>query len=75
MFREHALVHRVTGTRNGNVTDLLPKRYRPQVLVRIRGAWALENADLAKQRLDQLASELGAVGRTPRRCAKGWTTP
>ena len=42
-----------------NVTDLLPERDRPQILLRIRGAWALENADLAEQRLEQLASELG----------------
>ena len=36
----------------------LPERERPLILVRIRGAWALENADLAEQRLEQLASEL-----------------
>ena len=38
--------------------DLLPERDRPQVLARIRGAWALEDPDLAKQRLEQLAAEL-----------------
>jgi hypothetical protein len=40
------------------VCDLLPERDGAQVLARIRGAWALENADLAEQRLKQLASEL-----------------
>jgi putative transposase len=40
------------------VTDLLPERERPKILVRIRGAWALENPLLAKERLELLASEL-----------------
>ena len=31
--------------------DLLPERDRPQVLARIRGAWALNDPDLAEQRL------------------------
>lgn len=35
-----------------------PRRDRPQVLARIRGAWALENAELAGRRLKLLASEL-----------------
>jgi putative transposase len=58
VFGEHALVHRCHRHKERNVTDLLPERDRPQILVRIRGAWALENADLAEQRLEQLASEL-----------------
>ncbi len=41
-----------------NVTDLLPERDRPAILARIRGAWALKDADLAEQRLELLASEL-----------------
>ncbi len=41
-----------------NVTDLLPERDRPQILGKIRGAWALDNADLAQERLERLASEL-----------------
>ena len=41
-----------------NVCDLLPERDRPMILARIRGAWALTDTDLAKQRLEQLASEL-----------------
>jgi putative transposase len=58
VFGEHALVHRCHRHKERNVTDLLPERDRPQILVRIRGAWALENTDLAEQRLEQLASEL-----------------
>ena len=38
--------------------DLLPERDRPQVLARIRGAWALSDHHLARQRLELLASEL-----------------
>jgi putative transposase len=41
-----------------NICDLLPERDRPQILVRIRGAWALKDPALAKQRLELLASEL-----------------
>jgi transposase-like protein len=58
VFGEHALVHRCHRHKECNVTDLLPERDRPQVLARIRGAWALENVDLGEQRLKQLASEL-----------------
>jgi putative transposase len=58
VFGEHALVHRCHRHKERNVCDLLPERDRPQILVRIRGAWALENPNLAKQRLEQLASEL-----------------
>ncbi len=58
VFGEHALVHRCHRHKERNVTDLLPERERPMILVRIRGAWALDHADLAEQRLEQLASEL-----------------
>jgi putative transposase len=58
VFGEHALVHRCHRHKERNVTDLLPERDRPQVLARIRGAWTLENPELAKQRLEQLVSEL-----------------
>ena len=40
-----------------NVCDLLPERDRPQILVRIRGAWALSDHHLARERLELLASE------------------
>jgi putative transposase len=58
VFGEHALVHRCHRHKERNVTDLLPDRDRPAVLARIRGAWALTNAELARQRLELLASEL-----------------
>ncbi len=58
VFGEHALVHRCHRHKERNVTDLLPERDRPAILARIRGAWALENAELAQQRLELLASEL-----------------
>ena len=58
VFGEHALVHRCHRHKERNISDLLPERDRPQVLVRIRGAWALTDAELAKQRLERLASEL-----------------
>ncbi|MBV9808954.1 MAG: transposase [Solirubrobacterales bacterium] len=58
MFGEHALVHRCHRHKERNVTDLLPERDRPTVLIKIRGAWALTDADLAQERLERLASEL-----------------
>ena len=38
--------------------DLLPERDRDRVRARMRAAWSLTDADLAEQRLQQLASEL-----------------
>jgi putative transposase len=58
VFGEHALVHRCHRHKERNVTDLLPERERPQILVRIRGAWALTDHYLARERLELLASEL-----------------
>jgi putative transposase len=58
VFGEHALVHRCHRHKERNVTDLLPERDRPAILVRIRGAWALKDPELAEQRLELLASEL-----------------
>ncbi|HEY5343909.1 MAG TPA: IS256 family transposase [Solirubrobacteraceae bacterium] len=58
VFGEHALVHRCHRHKERNVTDLLPERDRPQVLARIRGAWALTDRHLARERLELLASEL-----------------
>jgi putative transposase len=37
---------------------LLPERDRPQILAKLRGAWALNDPGLAEQRLELLASEL-----------------
>ena len=58
VFGEHALVHRCHRHKERNITDLLPERDRPQILARIRGAWALTNPLLAEERLELLASEL-----------------
>jgi putative transposase len=58
VFGQHALVHRCHRHKERNVTDLLPEGDRPEILARIRGAWALTNARLAEQRLELLASEL-----------------
>jgi putative transposase len=58
VFGERALIHRCHRHKERNVTDLLPERDRPMILVKIRGAWALTDPDLAKQRLEQLACEL-----------------
>jgi len=41
-----------------NVTDLLPERDRPRLLARIRGAWALTDAQQAEQMLERLAAEI-----------------
>jgi transposase-like protein len=58
VFGEHALVHRCHRHKERNVCDLLPERERPMIQARIRGAWALTDPDLAKQRLELLASDL-----------------
>jgi putative transposase len=58
VFGENALVHRCHRHKERNVTDLLPERERPAVLVKIRGAWALTDADHAQERLERLATEL-----------------
>jgi transposase-like protein len=58
VFGEHALVHRCHRHKERNVTDLLPEPDRPEILARIRGAWALTDHHLAKERLELLACEL-----------------
>jgi len=58
VFGERALVHRCHRHKERNICDLLPERDRPQILARVRGAWALNDPSLAKERLEQLASEL-----------------
>jgi len=58
VFGEHALVHRCHRHKERNVTDPLLERDRPAILARIRGAWALTDAELAEQRLELLASDL-----------------
>jgi transposase-like protein len=58
VFGAHALVHRCQRHKERNVCDLLPERDRDQVRARMRAAWALTNAELARERLTLLASEL-----------------
>jgi transposase-like protein len=58
VFGEHALVHRCHRHKERNLTDLLPERDRPEILVRIRAAWSLADHHLARERLELLASEL-----------------
>jgi transposase-like protein len=58
VFGEHALVHRCHRHKERNVCDLLPERERETVRARMRAAWALQEPELAKQRLQLLASEL-----------------
>jgi putative transposase len=58
VFGEHALVHRCHRHKERNVCELLPERERDTVRARIRAAWALGDPELAKQRLQLLASEL-----------------
>jgi putative transposase len=58
VFGEHALVHRCHRHKERNVTDLLPERDRDTVRARMRAAWSLTDAELARQRLELLASEL-----------------
>ena len=58
VFGEHALIHRCHRHKERNVCDLLPERDRPTVRARMRAAWALSDPELAKQRLELLASEL-----------------
>jgi putative transposase len=58
VFGEHALVHRCHRHKERNVCDLLPERDRDQVRARIRAAWSQTEPELARQRLELLASEL-----------------
>ncbi len=59
VFGERALVHRCHRHKERNVCDLLPEREAEQVRGQIRAAWALSDAELAEQRLELLAAELG----------------
>ena len=58
VFGEHALVHRCHRHKERNVCDLLPERDRDQVRARMRAAWSLTDAGLARDRLELLATEL-----------------
>ena len=58
VFGIRALVHRCHRHKERNVSDLLAERDRDTVRARLRAAWALTDVDLARQRLELLASEL-----------------
>jgi transposase-like protein len=58
VFGERALVHRCHRHKERNVSDLLPERERDSIRGRIRAAWSLTDPELARQRLEVLASEL-----------------
>jgi putative transposase len=58
VFGEHTLVQRCHRHKERNVCDLLPERDRDQVRGRMRAAWSLTDPELARQRLQLLASEL-----------------
>jgi putative transposase len=58
VFGQHALVHRCHRHKERNVTELLPERDRDAIRTRMRAAWALSDHELAKQRLQLLATEL-----------------
>jgi putative transposase len=66
VFGEHALVHRCHRDRERNVTDLLPERDRDELRAQMRVAWALTDPELARQRLELLASQV------PGRGVRGW---
>ena len=51
-------MHRCHRHKERNVCDLLPERDRDQVRARMRAAWSLTDPELARQRLELLASEL-----------------
>ena len=51
-------MHRCQRHKERNVTDLLPDRDRDQVRARMGAAWSLTDPELARQRLDLLATEL-----------------
>ncbi|HZD88327.1 MAG TPA: IS256 family transposase [Gaiellaceae bacterium] len=58
VFGEHALIHRCHRHKERNVTDLLPEADRDRTRSQMRAAWALTDAELARQRLELLAGEL-----------------
>lgn len=58
VFGEQALVHRCHRHKERNVCDLLGERDRDQVRTRMRAAWALSDPELARERLQLLATEL-----------------
>ncbi len=60
VFGSRAPVQRCQRHKERNVTDQLPERDRAAIRGRLRAAWALSELELARSRLDLLASELDA---------------
>jgi len=60
VFGSRAPVQRCQRHKERNVTDQLPERDRPAIRRRLRAAWALDDHQLARSRLDLLATELDA---------------
>jgi putative transposase len=58
VFGERAPVQRCVRHKERNVLEHLPERDRPQLRRRLRLAWALEDAERARERLTGLAIEL-----------------
>src|SRR5215212_6159462 len=57
VFGINALVHRCHRHKERNVIDQLPERDRDQLRARMRAAWSLSDPELARERLELLASE------------------
>ncbi len=60
VFGTSAAVQRCQRHKERNVVEQLPEENRPQVRARLRSAWALHDHQLARSRLELLASELDA---------------
>jgi transposase-like protein len=58
VFGSRAPVQRCQRHKERNLTDQLPERDRAAIRGRLRAAWALAELELARSRLDLLASEL-----------------
>ncbi len=58
VFGENAVTQRCRRHKERNVTDLLPEKDRDRIRGQLRTAWALEDHELAVNRLQLLASEL-----------------
>ena len=58
VFGSRAPVQRCQRHKERNVIEHLPERDRPAIQGRLRAAWALGDSDLARSRLDLIATEL-----------------
>ena len=74
VFGEHAFVYRCQRHKERNVCDLLPERDRDQVRARMRAAWSLTDPELARQRLELLASEPGRAWSRNALLDRVWST-